>query len=1019
MSTRMTISKAVRRALLASTATAATLAYPVAFGQSTSGSVFGQATAGESVVVESAQTGFHREIAVDKDGSYRMPALPPGNYKVTLRHADGSTAVRDVAVSAGTGTQVNFAATGSEGTITEVIVTGVRVVNPIDVSSVESVTILSADMLEKIPVARDLTSAALLAPGTVRGDVAFADGKLASFGGASVAENAYFVNGFNVTNSFRNLNFSKIPFEAIAEQQVKTGGYGAEFGRSLGGVVSQTTKRGTNEFESGSSLYFIPGGLRASTRNANHSNPLEPSSLGTARSINSEEDTSEWTANVWAGGPLIKDKLFAFGLIGYSEHEEDRWGNVTQANNTNDKTETPQWLVKLDWNVNDWNAFELTAFSDEEETTSKVFLNTLGAANRLGLVGTQFVENGGQNYVGKWTSYITDDLTVSALYGHGEFSRGVHLETASGLRVAYSGNLNTPATGCPVIVDARSAARRAATGTFASTCNMTATTANLGSIDREDAGDTRDQARIDAEWQLGAHLLRAGFDLDDFESVAGTSIEGGRLWRYSTNTNGTKDPGDDFDIVREQIVNQGSVVEVKQRAFYVEDNWNVTDTFLLSAGLRWDSFENINGEGDTYVEIENQFGPRLGFSWNVMGDSSLKVYGNAGRYALPLTASVAVRGASASLFTRQNFNFTGVNPVTGEPTGLSPRDPRPLFINGEFGQPKDARTIASKNLDPMYQDEFILGAQMALTQHQNVGARAIYRNLKAAIDDNCDYAPILDAGIAAGINPDDVALPNGGFPYCRMFNPGEDAVFLTDFTDSGTLTETTVQADQLSPKARRTYKALELFWDGSWDKTFVQASYTLAYSKGNTEGGVKSDVGQADTNVTSDFDYKELTVDSYGYLPNDRRHAFKIFGSYALTDELSIGSNLLAQSGRPKNCLGVLFPFHGGIHGYGSQFFRCGTTAAGGTGPVEIVPRGTAGRLPWTWSVDLSLAYSPRWVEGLTAKMDVFNLFNKQEVVAVEDRAEDGTTGAPSPTYLAPRAFQAPRFFQFSVQYNF
>src|SRR5262245_2676521 len=120
MSTRMTISKAVRRALLASTATAASLAYPTAFAQSTSGSVFGQAAAGETVMVESAQTGFHREIAVDNDGSYRMPALPPGNYKVTLKHADGSTLVRDVAVSAGTGTQVNFAAAGSEGTITEV-----------------------------------------------------------------------------------------------------------------------------------------------------------------------------------------------------------------------------------------------------------------------------------------------------------------------------------------------------------------------------------------------------------------------------------------------------------------------------------------------------------------------------------------------------------------------------------------------------------------------------------------------------------------------------------------------------------------------------------------------------------------------------------------------------------------------------------------------------------------------------------------------------------------------------------
>ncbi|MGH8241599.1 MAG: TonB-dependent receptor domain-containing protein, partial [Steroidobacteraceae bacterium] len=342
--------------------------------------------------------------------------------------------------------------------------------------------------------------------------------------------------------------------------------------------------------------------------------------------------------------------------------------------------------------------------------------------------------------------------------------------------------------------------------------------------------------------------------------------EGGRTWRYSVDANRTPtDTTDDFDIVREQIVNQGSTVEVKQRAFYVEDNWNITDTFLFSAGLRWDSFENINGQGDTYVEIKNQFGPRLGFSWDVQGDSSLKVYGNAGRYALPLTASVAVRGASASLFTREEFRFTGVDPATAAPLGLTSLNTF-RFINGEFGEAKDARTIASKNLDPMYQDEFILGAQMALTQHQNVGARAIYRELKAAIDDNCDYAPILAAGIAGGVDPNDVVLPGGGFPYCRMFNPGEDAIFLTDFADNGTLTSTTVEGDLLSPEARRTYKALELFWDGTWDRTFVQASYTLAYSKGNTEGGVKSDIGQSDTNVTQDFDYKELAVDSYGYL---------------------------------------------------------------------------------------------------------------------------------------------------------
>jgi len=995
---------------------------PAVFAQSTGGSVFGQAASGDTVIVEGEGTGFRREISVGADGSYRVPALSPGKYKVTLRHPDGSTAVRDgVLVSAGTGTPVSFTSTAGVLQMENIIVTGVRV-NPIDVSSVESVTVLSADQLAKIPVLRDLTSAALLAPGAVRGDFAFADGKLPSFGGSSVAENQYYVNGFNVTNSFRGLNFSKIPFEAIAEQQVKTGGYGAEFGRSLGGVVSQTTKRGTNDFQSGSSIYWSPASLRSKTRNANHSNRLEPSSFGTVRSINAEEETSEWTANVWASGALLKDKLFAFGLIGYSEHEEDRWGNVTQANNTNDKSETPSWLVKLDWHINDANSFELTGFSDEEETTSKVYLNTLGAANRLGLIGTQYEENGGTNVVGKYTSYISDSFTVSALYGHGEYSRALHLTTADGLRVSYSGNLNTPASGCPVIVDARPKDRRDATGTYASTCNITATFPNAGNIERQDARDERNQFRVDAEWKLGAHLVRFGYDLDDFESVAGESIEGGRQWRYSFDTRLGR------DVVREQIVNQGATVEVKQRAFYIEDNWNITENFLFSAGLRWDSFENLNGQGETYVEIDNQFGPRLGFSWDVKGDSSMKLYGNAGRYALPLTASVAIRGASASLFTREDYFFTAADPVTGVPLGLQSRD-NFRYVNGEFGEAKNAQTIASKNLDPMYQDEFILGMQMRITSHQNVGARAIYRELKAAIDDNCDYTPILttagftfneDDEVWVDGNGREAVLPNGGFPYCRMFNPGENAVFLTDFFDDGTLTQTTVAGDLLSPKARRTYKALELFWDGNWDKTFVQASYTLAYSKGNTEGGVKSDIGQDDTNVTQDFDYKELAVDSYGYLPNDRRHSFKVFGSYSFTDEFAMGTNLVVQSGRPKNCLGVLYPYHGIIHPYGSSFFRCGTTTAGGRdGPSEPMPRGTAGRLPWTYQVDLSFAYTPHWAEGLTAKMDVFNIFNKQEAIAVDDRAEDAATGTPVSTYLVPRAFQSPREFQFSLVYNF
>jgi hypothetical protein len=51
--------------------------------------------------------------------------------------------------------------------------------------------------------------------------------------------------------------------------------------------------------------------------------------------------------------------------------------------------------------------------------------------------------------------------------------------------------------------------------------------------------------------------------------------------------------------------------------------------------------------------------------------------------------------------------------------------------------------------------------------------------------------------------------------------------------------------------------------------------------------------------------------------------------------------------------------------------------------------------------------------------MDVFNVFNEQEIVAVEDRAENAATGAPSSVYLVPRGFQQPRYFRFMAQYNF
>ncbi len=401
------------------------------------------------------------------------------------------------------------------------------------------------------------------------------------------------------------------------------------------------------------------------------------------RSINSEEETGEWSANVWASGAIIQDKLFAFALVGYTQEERDRWGNVTQANNFNDTTETPTWLLKVDWNVNDSNTFELTAFSDKEETESKVYLNDIGTRESLcSLLGTQFVgENGGENFVGKWTSYITDSFNVSALYGHGEFSRGMYLKTPDGTRIAYGGDLaNSARDGLPADHRRASAARRDGNGRLREYlqhhrrarqrrqyrsrgrgryARPSSHRCGMAVVDHSGALRLRHgQLRVHRRHRARGWLSLALFDL--------TAAH---------------------DIVRQQYFNQGTTVEVKQKAFYVEDNWNITDNFLLSVGLRWDSFENINGAGETYVDISNQFGPRLGFSWDVDGDSSLKVYGNAGR--LRVAADAERRGARRerlAVHAPRVHLSRASDPRTGAPLGLDAAQHVPLR------QRRDGRT---------------------------------------------------------------------------------------------------------------------------------------------------------------------------------------------------------------------------------------------------------------------------------------------------------------------------------------
>ena len=59
--------------------------------QSASGNIIGEGKPGDVAIIQNVDSGFTREVKVKDNGRYQLRGLPTGTFKVTIRHADGST----------------------------------------------------------------------------------------------------------------------------------------------------------------------------------------------------------------------------------------------------------------------------------------------------------------------------------------------------------------------------------------------------------------------------------------------------------------------------------------------------------------------------------------------------------------------------------------------------------------------------------------------------------------------------------------------------------------------------------------------------------------------------------------------------------------------------------------------------------------------------------------------------------------------------------------------------------------
>lgn len=999
-----------------------------AFAQSNAtGTLYGKvdAPAGSTVVLTNTDTGSKRTLTVDSTGRFNGQSLTTGPYKVELVVGGKVTKTENAEVRVGQGTEVAFA---GGTTLTTVQVVGQR--SKIDVASVGSTTVFTASDLAKVPVASNVGAVIQLAPNTTRGDSRYGGGNAPSFGGSSASENAYYINGFPVTSMLTQVGFSQLPFNSIAQAQVLTGGYGAEFGRSTGGVVNIVTKSGGNSWVAGASVSVEPNSLRSKERSIYYEN-VGTTLDGKIRFDNSLNQQSRTQENLYVGGPIIQDKLFIYAALENTRLNRDstRIANTAVAGSVNAAAfqerdvSTPRGLLKLDWNITDAHHLEYTHIFDENRDNRRYYGYSYATGQR------DNVRNGGVDVVNwgataadalvqpkgakvdiiKYTGYFTDDLTFTALAGR---TRSDHKVTPNGYNPALAQTVSTAADQIPGFA-------------YPNPQGV------VGTLLTPNAFDENKGFRLDVEYKFGAHNFRLGLDKNTINSKAGASTAGGVQWVYGKTAPGTAVQrgevapntvaGNPYAqqgyIVQRVISSTGSTPQVDQSAWYIEDKWKVTDNVLLSLGLRNEGFNNKNGDGLSYIDLPTQLAPRIGASWDINGDASMKLFANMGRYHVPLPTNVAVRGAGSSLNTTQTFVYTGVD-ANGAPTGLTQLGP-PISANNELGQAKNPKEVAAEGMSGNFQDEFAVGFEKALSKDWNVGAKLTYRSLKTAIDDHCDDRPFI--AWAARNNVD-----ASHFGYnCALFNPGQGNTFNIDINGDGKLERIVLSAADLGiAPVDRKYVALDLWaehpFDGKW---WGKATYTWSRNSGNTEGQLLSDIGQGDVSTTQAYDFPEFSINSSGLLPNNRTHQLKLFGYAQVTPEWGVGGNLLAATGRPKNCIGnapdpVLAatpPFVPGgpvtnYSGYGSAYFYCDGKPA---------PRGSYGTLPPDVRVDINFQYKPEMFKNFTFKMDIFNLFNQQPAEAIEERKYNRNLTTILTTYQIVQSYAAPRSVKFTASYDY
>ncbi|MDX1623193.1 MAG: TonB-dependent receptor [Gemmatimonadota bacterium] len=665
----------------------------------------GEPVTDADVILSHRATGFTRTLETNALGVFAAPQLPTGAYDILVQSPSviGDVSAEEVQVRVGE--TVNLRLQFQPLEVQEIIaVAEAPVVDPTETASTQR---LDEDVVEGLPNnGRDYLDLTLLTPGA--GIVQGPDGEELTFNGQRGIFNNVIVDGADFNNPFfgeqRGGQRPAFTFnqDAIEEIVVFNTGAPAEFGRSAGGVINVLTKSGTNEFE-GTAHVFAQADELSSDFARGGGNP------------NFDQQQFGFTI----GGPIKRNKAFFF--LSYDQQEFD------QTKQVNRRIVNPGELQKLEnflagrfpQLANDFGPIDRT-------DDAKAFIGKVDV-----ILNDNHNVSAKYNYTESEQINGTFDSDAWGRSANGierdeshAFNAALHSQLspsiANEFRFQYAREDRPRPYAGPEINPGQP---------FPDTGMDFADGFRFGMpffLPIDPAFDTRFQLVNNTTVSRGNHLYKFGVEWNRthvkqtfigfasgryiFSSVDGfiNYVENGPTFVTcsdgSSSLNGQCPAGTSITgplllflqfgpVPPLQTAEQAGTqsFSVHELAFYAQDSWKPTDNLTVNYGLRWEGTwhpdnvpprdelfyapfigETKNGmefpsDGDIPDDFEN-LQPRFGITWDINGDGSEILRGNAGYYfaRIPMLVFAQHRSSSGAvgqtIFRASFFNDFGLPP---------------------------------------------------------------------------------------------------------------------------------------------------------------------------------------------------------------------------------------------------------------------------------------------------------------------------------------------------------------------